>query len=207
MPTPPSLEQEIKDFFAQHRVDYDDRSRSFTRLDFGYGDEFTNRYFAFDAKEKRQRYNPRNWPTDIPEAHLFIIDDLAARKILIHAPNAGLLVRDTSQETPAYYFYSVVDLFLMPKQRVNRTIRSQRKSTGAEEAEELKGKWLIDLRNAHASPDLRGAFVHIKHYLDQREAIFHEILACHGDFVGEEIGSGGITRQGKHWQVDVSETR
>ena len=111
MLTPPSLEQEIKDFFAQHKVDYDDRSRSFTRLDFGYGDEFTNRYVAFDAKEKRQRYNPHNWPTAIPEEHLFIIDDLAARKILLHAPNAGLLVRDTSQETPAYYFYSVAYLF------------------------------------------------------------------------------------------------
>ncbi len=98
-------------------------------------------------------------------------------------------MRDTSQDVTAYYFYSVVDLFLMPKQRVNRTIRSQRKSTGTDEAEELKGKWLIDLRNGHASPDLRGAFVHIKHYLDEREAIFHEILACHGDFVGEEMAA------------------
>jgi len=117
----PSLEQEIRTLLQQRRLEYDDHSGSFTQLDFGFGDGFANRYFAFDVKGKRQPYNLGNWKTAIPEVHFFILDYLACRKILLHAPNAGLLVRDTPQKR--YLFFTVVDLFLMPKTRVNRAIR------------------------------------------------------------------------------------
>ncbi|HRJ42881.1 MAG: hypothetical protein KJZ86_20780 [Caldilineaceae bacterium] len=193
----PSLEQEIRTLFQQKRVEYDDHSGSFTQLDFGFGDRVAKRYFAFDVKEKRQSYNLGNWQTAIPEAHFFILDDLACRKILLYAPNAGLLVRDTPGKR--YLFFTVVDLFLMPKNRVNRSIRRAQL--------ELKGKWLIDLRNGRALNRLDELFPAIDGYLDQRKAIFHEIHACYGDYVGEEIGAGGIERRPEHWDKDFGATR
>lgn len=193
----PSLEQEIRTLLQQRRMEYDDHSGSFTQLDFGFGDGFANRYFAFDAKEKRQPYNLDNWKTAIPEAHFFILDDLACRKILLHAPNAGLLVRDTPQQR--YLFFSVVDLFLMPKVRVNRAIRRAQL--------EQKGKWLIDLRNGRSLPRLDEFFTAIDDYLDQRKSIFHETHECYGDYVGEEIGRGGIERRPEHWKKDFGATR
>ena len=192
-----SLEQEIRQYFRQQRLEFDDHSRSFTQLDFGFGNLFENRYFAFDAKEKQRPYRASNWPTDIPEEHLFIIDDLAARKVLLHAPNAGLIVRDTPQSR--YLFFSVVDLYLMPKARVNRPIRRNQPAQ--------KGKWLIDLRNGQACPDLPQTFAAMAHYLDQRQAIFHEINECFGAFEDEEIRRGGIERRPEHWTQDFKQTR
>lgn len=193
----PSLEQEIRTLFAQRQMSYDDHSGSFTQLDFGFGERAAKRYFAFDAKEKLQSYNLRNWQTAIPEAHLFILDDLACRKVLLYAPNAGLLVRDTPQQR--YHFFSVVDLFLMPKSRVNRAIHRAQP--------EQKGKWLIDLRNGRTLARLDELFSVIDDYLDQRKAIFHEIHECYGDYVGEEIGAGGIERRPEHWDTDFGATR
>lgn len=192
-----SLEQEIRTLFHLHRVAYDDHSDSFVHLDFGFGDRTAKRYFAFDAKEKRQSYAMQNWQTPIPEAHLFILDDLACRKILLFAPNAGLLVRDTPQQR--YLFFSVVDLFLMPKSRVNRPIRRNQAVQ--------KGKWLIDLRNGYILPRLDDLFTAIDGYLDQRKAIFHKIHECYGDYVGEEIGTGGVERRPEHWDIDFGATR
>lgn len=192
-----SLEQEIHAYFQERRLAYDDHSQSFTQLDFGFGDPFANRYFAFDAKEKQRPYNPRNWPTAIPEPHLFILDDLAARKVLLHAPNAGILVRDTPQKR--YVFFTVVDLFLMPKQRVNRPIRRNQA--------DKKGKWLIDLRCGQVFSRLADVFAAIEGYLDNRKAIFHEIHACYGAYQGETIDEGGIVRRPGHWKHDVESTR
>ena len=193
----PSLEQEIRTLFAQRQMSYDDHSGSVTQLDFGFGERAAKRYFAFDAKEKLQSYNLRNWQTAIPEAHLFILDDLACRKVLLYAPNAGLLVRDTPQQR--YLFFTVVDLFLMPKTRVNRPIHRTQL--------ELKGKWLIDLRNGRPFSHLDELFGVINDYLNRRKAIFHEIHACYGDYVGEEIGAGGIERRPEHWDKDYGATR
>ncbi len=192
-----SFEQEIRCYFKEKDIDFDDRSRSFTQLDFGFGNPFCNRYFVFDAKEKRQPYNPHNWPTDIPEEHLFIIDDLACRKILLHAPNAGLVIRDIPGRR--YVFFSVVDLFLMPKQRVNRPIRKHQNA--------LKGKWLIDLRGGSQHTDLDGLFAAIEAYLDAREEIFHRRLACFGTYPGEHIVQAGVTRRPNHWSQDFNATR
>ncbi len=196
-----SLEQEIKDYFVQRDILFHDHSfddRRFLWLDFGFGDPEQKRYFRFDAKEKRRRYNTKNWPdVGIPEEHLFIMDDLAARKILAIAPNSGMVVRDNARQL--YYLFTVVDLFLMPKVRVNRPIHNQQ--------EVLKGKWLVDLRNGQCFDALPPIFDALEDYLDQRKTIFGKQLACYGDYVGENIGRGGITRRPEHWVTDVSETR
>lgn len=197
----PSLEQEILNHFQQHGIPFHqhvgDETR-FERLDFGFGDSGRKRYFSFDAKEKRQHYNLKNWPdAGIGEEHLFIIDDLAARRVLVFAPNAGLVIRDNLRRL--YFLFTVVDLFLMPKVRVNRQLGVNPPL--------LKGKWLIDLRNGQHYPDLAAVFAGIAAYLDQRELIFSKELACFGAYVGETITAGGVTRQPQHWERDIRETR
>lgn len=197
-----SLEQEILAHFQQNTIAFHQHvvgETRFARLDFGFGDRAQKRYFSFDAKEKRQRYNLANWPKiGVPEKYLFILDDLAARKILAFAPNAGLVIRDNL--TRRYYLLSVVDLFLMPKVRVNRPISSG-------ETTLVKGKWLIDLRNGQACDTLAAVFARITAYLDQREALFSKELACYGVYEGESIAAGGILRQAEHWQRDIRDTR
>ena len=196
-----SLEQEILDFFRQQGIAFHQHvqgDQRFVRLDFGFGDLAAHRYFSFDAKEKRQRYALSNWPkTDIPEEHLFILDDLAARKVLAFAPNSGLVVRDNGRGH--YFLFTVVDLYLMPKQRLNRTIEKDVRS--------LKGKWLVDLRNGQVGASMADIFASINTYLDTRPAIFQDNHACYGSYVGETVGTGGITRRPEHWDKDVSETR
>ena len=126
-----SLEQEIKQYFTEHNIAFDDYSSSLKLPDFGYGDRNSKRYFFFDAKEKCEPYRIKNWPqAKMPEKNLFILDDLAARKILAFAPNSGLVVRDDKHNS--YHLFTVVDLFLMPKIRANRKINRQ--------IETLKGK-------------------------------------------------------------------
>ncbi|WP_207680991.1 hypothetical protein [Desulfonema magnum] len=193
-----SFEQELKQYFKAHQIPFQDNSGSFKKLDFAFGDIKTKKYFSFDVKEKRQRYVTRNWPgVEIPEEHLFILDDLAARKVLAYAPNSGVVIRDNIRRK--YFFFSVVTLYLMPKQRVNREISKNVKT--------LKGKWLTDLRNGQCFDTLTEVFAGIESYLNTREDIFLRILECYGDYVGEDVRKGGITRRPGHWSVDVRETR
>ncbi len=193
-----SFEQEIKAFLKAQQLTYRDNSSSFKRLDFSVpiNDKLI---FYFDAKEKRQHYNLKNWeiPSKEAEAHTFIIDDLAARKILAYAPYSGMLVRDNLQD--AYYFFSVLDLFLMPKKRVNRPIQKEKQA--------LKGKWLIDLRNGTRCESLQESWHCILQYLDKREDLFLNILECYGNYTGEHIGQSGQVRRPHHWDTDVKETR
>lgn len=198
MPEMISFEQEIKGFFRKKEIRFADNSGSFAMLDFTFGDLEIKRQFHFDVKEKRQHYNMRNWPDAIvPEEYLFVLDDLAARKVLVHAPNSGVIIRDNVHQR--YVLFTVVDLYLMPKKRVNRLIERS--------VETYKGKWLVDLRNGQRFDDLAGVFAGIDSYLDNREDIFLRILECFGDYVGEEIGKGGIVRKPEHWEVDVNQTR
>ncbi len=193
-----SFEAEIRQYFVSQQIAFEDHCTSLRLLDFRFNDPQTKTQFSFDAKEKRQQYNLKNWPpTSIPQSYLFIIDDLAARKILAFAPNSGLAVRDNLQRS--YYFFSVVDLYLMPKTRVNRTIKK--------EIETQKGKWLIDLRHGQRCGNLPELFKAMTAYLAQRRAIFGEILECYGHYPGEAVGSGGIIRRPGHWDIDVSGTR
>jgi len=193
-----SLEQEIRHYFQQAQINFDDNSGSYHLLDFAFGDRTKKQYFAFDVKEKCDPYQLRNWPkVEIPEKYLFILDDLAARKILAFAPNSGLVIRDNFYKI--YYFFSVVTLYLMPKTRVNRKIE---KNVLA-----YKGKWLIDLRNGQQYDKIDALFIGINTFLAERENIFLKKLECYGCFYGEHIVDGGIVREPKHWRIDVQKTR
>ncbi|MBD3287540.1 hypothetical protein GF337_01940 [candidate division KSB1 bacterium] len=193
-----SLEQEIKQYFTKNNISFDDHSSSLKLLDFGFGDRESKRYFSFDAKEKCEPYQIKNWrQAKIPEKHLFILDDLAARKILIFAPNSGLVVRDNIHKS--YHLFTIVDLFLMPKLRVNRQINRQ--------VQTLKGKWLIDLRHGLHCQSLPDVFQAIESYLDDRENIFTNTLKCYGEYYGEPINRDGTTRIPKYWDKDYDRTR
>ncbi|MEZ4527924.1 MAG: hypothetical protein R2941_18570 [Desulfobacterales bacterium] len=192
-----SFEQELRQFFSAKQILFHDRSDSFRYPDFSIPDPAKDtKRFYFDAKEKRQRYNMRHWQTDIPEEHFFIIDDLSARKILAFAPRSGILIRNNISEK--YHLFTVLDLFLMPKKRVNRPIHKNRQT--------YKGKWLTDLRNSRESDSLEGIFASVHAYLTHLEQIFLNTIECYGNY-REDIGEQGIVRRPGHWDTDVKATR
>ncbi len=192
-----SFEQELKHFFHINHILFHDRSDSFRHPDFSIPDPAkSTKRFYFDAKEKRQKYNMQHWQTDIPEDHFFILDDLAARKILAFAPRSGIIIRNNI--SAAYHLFTVLDLFLMPKTRVNRPIHKNRQA--------YKGKWLIDLRSSRESDSLEGIFESVHAYLTHLEQIFLNTLECYGNY-GENIGEQGIVRRPGHWNADVKATR
>ncbi len=192
-----SFEQEIKAFLQSKKLEYKDSSSSFKRLDFSVRlDE--NWTFHFDAKEKRQKLNLFNWKlTADQEPHTFILDDLAARKILAFGPYSGMVVRDNL--LGGYYFYSVLDLFLMPKIRANRPIEKNAKA--------MKGKWVIDLRSGKKCASMDEVLQLFKLYISKREDLFLNILDCYGNYQGEDIGERGEVRRPEYWETDVKETR
>ncbi len=192
-----SFEQELRAFFQINDIGFQDHSKSFKRLDFSVQLD-KNWKFHFDAKEKRQPYNLANWQlTTEQEQHTFILDDLAARKILAYGPYSGMVVRDNL--LGGYYFFSVVDLFLIPKSRVNRPIFKEKKS--------LKGKCIIDLRHGIKCEQIKEVFGLFQKYIDRREDLFMNIKECFGDYPGEEIGQRGAIRKSEYWDIDVQETR
>ena len=192
-----SLEQEIKEYLTKHGMPFEEGCDEFDKLDFCIHSEQRGT-FHFDAKEKRQKLQMANWPDiGVPEEHLFILDDLAARKTLLKAPRSGIIIRDNG--ISLYYFIPIVDLVLMPKVRVNRKINRNEPA--------LKGKWLIDFRNSQECSGLQEVFRSIAHYVDVFPEIYQNTLECYGNYIGETIGKGGITRRPEHWDQDVSSTR
>lgn len=197
MPFDSSMEQEIKSYFVQIGIPFADHSASFEDLDFTILDQSGLPLFRLDVKEKRQHYNLRHWPNFAPEADLLILDDLTVRKCLVYAPQSGILVRDNLGQR--YIFLSVIDLALMPRQRVNRPINRNRP--------ERKGKWLINARNGQIAPSLPHSMDHIREYLDQLDTTILTSTACFGSYVDETIDSAGIVRNPSHWDADVQGTR
>ncbi len=193
---PLSIEREVKRHCELAGWAFEDQTTSYKKPDFAITFAAQSTFFL-EVKEKRQAYNPANWPTVTPEAELFILDDLTVRKCLGHAPHSGVLVRDNRHER--YLFFSIVDLALMPKIRVNRPIRRN--------SPDLKGKWLINLQNGQVAVTLDLAFAHIQRYLQELPTILVDYPACYGHYVDETVGSGGIERQPKHWDADIDATR
>ena len=191
-----SLEEEVRVYLSNRQKSFDDNTESFVKLDFGvaFG---TSGYFSFDTKEKIDPYQANNWPISISEENLFIIDDLAARKILKYAPYSGVIVRD--RPLNRYFFISIVDLYLMPKVRVNRSINRNQPAQ--------KGKWLIDLCNVIHYDRLELIFNAINCYVSDHRAIFCEIKECYGSYQNEQLGRGGIERRTQHWEKDYANTR
>lgn len=199
-----SFEQETKAFLTAAGYSYIDNSSEFKLLDFTIKDfvqeASSPKSLYLDVKEKRQKYNIENWSIidEESEPFTFIVDELACRKMLAYAPFSGMLVRDYLSHS--YYWFSILDIFLMPKRRANREIRKDQETF-------LKGKLLIDFRNGLVSQTLESAFIQIKQAIQQREQYYIHLNECYGKFLGEDVPIQGMVRKPSHWNIDVSETR
>ena len=191
-----SFEQELRTYLQQVGRPFTDETRAFCELDFTLLLPAGVR-FHLEAKEKRQPYNTSAWPAFASEPELFILDDLTVRKCLAFAPRAGVVVKDGG--AGRYLFFSVLDLALMPRQRVNRRIERN--------APDLKGKWLIDLRNGQAAGDIASLLALVDDYLVGLHVALYEAHACYGAYVGENVGEGGSTRRAGYWEKDVRNAR
>ena len=188
-----SFESDVRQFLTSHNIQFIDYTGSHTELDF----TLTASEVYFDVKEKKQHMNMRHWSgTAIPEQHLFILDDLAARKILLRSPRSFLVIRNCT-EVSSYYVYSVVDLLCMPKVRVRRPIERRHRT--------LKGKWYVDLRHGGHASSLEHAFEHMMNYPIKFSSIFKDHIDCWGNYEGEVVQTTGSLRSPQHWSTDLHE--
>lgn len=129
----------------------------FDRLDYAVA---TGRvpFAAVELKAKWQRYKGwQKYRPDVQETDLFILDELALRRIVSASPDGHLLIYDHPQGR--WVIFSVVDLMLAPKSRVSRQIGRSRST--------LKGKLLIDLNDGlNAGRDLRFAIDRLVRTID-----------------------------------------
>ena len=188
-----SFEREIKEYLKKKTISFEDNTGSHDTLDFTLSVYDVH----FDAKEKKQHFNVSNWQgASIPEEYFFILDDLAARKILLKSPRSFLVIRD-NMTGPAYYVFSIIDLLCLPKHRVKRRLE---KSVVA-----FKGKWYIDLRHAASFATLESVIEYMIEYPTHFKQIFNEHIDCWGEYAGEDIQIAGTVRRSHHWKKDLSE--
>jgi hypothetical protein len=191
----PSFQQEIRDLLANSHIRFEDHSESYKELDFAIN--FNGMVFHLDVKEKIQKYQIANWPKIMPEREMFILDDLSVRKCLAYAPNSGILIRDNLMGQ--YYFFSVVDLALMPRTRVNRQINKNQSGR--------KGKWVINLRNGKEFNSSKDAIAYLNRFIGRMGEILFDVLECYGNYVNEKVNKAGIPRKPGHWDNDVKLTK
>jgi hypothetical protein len=152
-----------------------DSTDSFDEIDFELA--CRGKRLFLEVKEKRQRYRD-GWVSaaSVDEEHLFILDELAVRKIVRRSPRAYLLVHDLVARR--FSVLSALELVTMPKARVNRSIDAA--------VSTYKGKWLIDLRNGELSSTLPEAIAYLKRRSVSEED-YWGALACHGRYENESL--------------------
>ena len=135
---------------------------------------------ALELKEKRQPLRDR-WVelAGVPEHVLLVLDEVSARKLLARAPRAFLLFHDLTQPEWPYVLFTIIDLFCLPKVRVQRPINLN--------GPRMKGKWLLDRRHGQAFANLNGVFAAMATYLDRRMMDDLWRVEPHGPFTGETV--------------------
>lgn len=153
-----------------------DSTESFDEVDFELG--CRGKRVFLEVKEKRQRYRDA-WveAAQVPEENLFILDELAARKIVLRAPRAYLLVNDVPSKSLS--IFGALELITVPKARINRSIDGGSPT--------YKGKWLVDLRHASRFDPIEEALAFIKRRISSEDELWKS-LACHGRYEGETVG-------------------
>jgi hypothetical protein len=123
------------------------------------------RLCQLELKAKHQPY--RSWATlrpDTVERDLFILDELALRKLIAAGPYAALLVRDDPADR--WVLWTTMDLVLADKVRINRRL-----ATGLDR---LKAKVLVDLSDSphhhHTLPKALSAFAVAMRMIDRHWA-------------------------------------
>jgi len=135
---------------------------------------------ALELKEKRQVYRAR-WAelAGVPEAELLMLDEVSARKLLAVSPRAFLLFHDATREDRPYVLFTIVDLFCLPKVRVQRPIRLN--------SPRMKAKWLLDARHGRGFDSLRSVMSALANYLDHGLGADLHRVEPHGPFAGESV--------------------
>ena len=184
-----SFERKMKAYLELNNYRFKDYCDSFVKPDFVLG--LDHHRVSIDVKEKKQHYK-NHWTGEIPEESLFIIDDLAARKVFMDSPYSAIIVFD--YVTSKYHLFTALDMFMMPKIRVNRTFVGR-----------VKGKWLVDLNNSYTYLSLTAVMSSLKEYVgfcDTGGTL--AITACYGNYVGEHIPEAGTPRTVGQRNYDVA---
>lgn len=189
-----SFEQEVREWLIFNNATFVDNSLSYKLPDYTIL-RGTDKPFQLEVKEKRQSYAMHNWPTTIPEPNLFIVDELTVRKLLYHSPLSGMLVRDNT--SGLYYFFSVLDLALVPVDSCNRV-------TNYSGTPGLKGKWLVSFVQVNSAFNLSDAFKGIRDYVKDHEDLFLKHTPLYGRWGVKTCGS---VRDDNYRQHDVAVTR
>lgn len=193
--TQTSLESDVHHYLWRNKIAFTDNRKSLTEADFIL--HFRRADFHLEVKEKRQHVKLSNWPeTNIKEEHLFILDELTAKRLMSHVPYAGVLIRDNL--TGIYSFLDVLGLWLMPKIRANRVLNDQG---------QMKGKWMLDQRNGLRGTDLQLIFPQIFEWAVEEAPSLVERTACYGVFSNEQVPNAGEYRTKEQRQHDYAETR
>ena len=192
-----SFESLMRALLIENRYEYQDHSNSYNKLDYTVN-LHNEAVLKLEIKEKRQPVKRSNWPVPkhILDEDIFILDDLTARKALLAAPFSAIAVQDRPRNS--YYVADVLDLWSMPRVRVNRKISKNK----------YKGKWILSFRN----------FVKLGIYdiLPFFETLFEnktllsrytKIPDVYGSFDGETVGEGGEERTDFHKKYDFNVTR
>lgn len=171
-----SFEREVRRALRQDgEFELLDSTDSFDEIDFELG--CRGRRIFLEVKEKKQKYREL-WSeaAAIPQSQLFIIDELAARKLILRAPRAYVLVHDLTTER--YLVFGALELLTMPKARVDRSIDGGTAT--------FKGKWLLDIRHAEPSNDLGEVLAYIKRRSSSEDELWKS-LACYGRYESETV--------------------
>jgi len=161
--------------YEDHTADHDWPDLSFVR-------EVRGKpvHAALELKEKRQPLRGR-WVelAGVPEPEILVLDEVSARKLLARAPRAFLLFHDLTQGERPYVLYTIIDLFCMPKVRVQRSIILNDRR--------MKAKWLLDRRHGQVFANLNGVFAAMATYLDRGMMDDLRRVEPHGSFAGETL--------------------
>jgi hypothetical protein len=162
--------------------EYQDNTAEHERADLYFTRQVRGRAVqaALELKEKRQVYRAR-WAelAGVPEAELLTLDEVSARKLLGVAPRAFLLFHDATREDRPYVLFTIVDLFCLPKVRVQRPINLN--------SPRMKAKWLLDARHGRGFSNLRAVMTAVATYLDRGLGDDLHRVEPHGPFAGESV--------------------
>ncbi len=161
---------------------YTDNTAAHERADLYFTRQVRGRpvQVALELKEKRQVYRAR-WAelARVPEAELLTLDEVAARKLLAVSPRAFVLFHDATREDRPYVLFTIVDLFCLPKVRVQRAINLN--------SPRMKAKWLLDARHGRGFDSLRSVMNALANYLDHGLGDDLHRVEPHGPFAGESV--------------------
>ena len=177
-----AFEEEVKAGLVALGWHLEDHTADHDRPDLGFLRQVRGKTVraVLELKEKRQPLRGR-WVelAGVPEPELLVLDEVSARKLLARAPRAFLFFHDLTRPDAPYVLFTIIDLFCLPKVRVQRSINLNDRR--------MKGKWLLDRRHGQTFANLNGTFAAMATYLDRGMMDDLRRLEPHGPYTGETV--------------------